>query len=462
VEEPRTIVVIEDEEDIRILVDEILRSGGYRVFSTSDPKQAANLVREKSPDLVLCDIAMPEMDGYGVLRALQADPNTARYPVVFLTANREFTERVRAFRFGVVDYLTKPFTHSALLAHIGRVLDSLDRRSGVAEEHGDGARALIEDVHREARTGLLSVTGGGVEARTVLQAGEVVAGDPLPDAPDNTAEFRELDPTREEIVVLDPERLPEDARALPKLDLPDVLKTVLIVDDNAFFRVFLGEVLRAQGFTVYEAESGDEGLRLALARRPWLILTDLNMPGLDGFELCRSVRSHTLIRHTPLIFLSGWDDYQERVRGLEAGADEYLSKQTPVRELLIRIQLILKRYANVGVVTQGRPGMEGRLEVIGPSGLLQVCHLGRLSGVCFVRSGSLALEVRFRAGEIVGAERQGLKGEAAIFDFLSWTQGHFEFVTADPGRGAPLSESFEQLLLEGCHLLDEKRRAGPQ
>jgi len=79
---------------------------------------------------------------------------------------------------------------------------------------------------------------------------------------------------------------------------------------------------------VLTAAEGGEGLRLALEHRPWLILTDVRMPGVDGVELCRRVRAHSLIRHTPVVFLSGWDDYKERYRGLEAGGDDFLSKRT--------------------------------------------------------------------------------------------------------------------------------------
>ena len=91
----RKIVVIEDDEAIRGLVTTFLKTGGHTVVATGDPLGAKELVRQEAPDLVLCDIAMPELDGYGVLRALQTDPETARYPVVFLTAHREFTERGR-------------------------------------------------------------------------------------------------------------------------------------------------------------------------------------------------------------------------------------------------------------------------------------------------------------------------------------------------------------------------------
>ena len=79
---------------------------------------------------------------------------------------------------------------------------------------------------------------------------------------------------------------------------------------------------------MHEATDGEEGLRVALEHRPWLILTDVRMPGGDGFEFCRRVRSHSLIRQTPLLFLSGWDDYKQRYHGLRLGADDFLSKET--------------------------------------------------------------------------------------------------------------------------------------
>jgi hypothetical protein len=186
------------------------------------------------------------------------------------------------------------------------------------------------------------------------------------------------------------------------------------------------------------------------------------MPRVDGFEFCRRVRSHSLIRHTPLIFLSGWDDYKDRYRGMEAGADEYLSKDTPVRELLIRIQLVLKRYADLGERASRGPGMEGDIEVIGAPGLLQMCHLGRLSGACSVRSGDRLLDVRFRDGEIVDAmTSDGVSGADAVYDLLGWTHGHFNFTPGDPGPGAPLGETFNQLVLEGCRRLDEHQRRPP-
>jgi CheY-like chemotaxis protein len=177
--------------------------------------------------------------------------------------------------------------------------------------------------------------------------------------------------------------------------------------------------------------------------------------------MCRAVRNHSLIRHTPLIFLSGWDDYKDRYRGLEAGADEYLSKDTSIRELLIRVQIVLKRYSDLGARAWRGPGMEGRIELIGMPGLLQMAHLSRLTGVLAVGSGGKAAEVRFREGELVAIQVGPLSGEPALLELLAWSEGHFSFAPGDPGAGPTLG-SFSQLLLDACRRLDERTRAEEQ
>lgn len=403
---PRTIAVVENDRASLDELHRLLGSAGYRVVTTTDPRAAVKLVRDERPALLLCNVDLPGMDGYAVLKAIQDDPVTAACPVVFLSPNQEFSERIRAFRHGVIDYLTRPFTPEVLLRKIERAIE------GRAARPSEGAAPTVTEVGPHAE-------------------------------------------------IVDPPRLPPSATAMPRLeDIPAVLRSVLVVEDNAIFRTFLRSLLTAQGFTVHEAENGDEGLRLALEHRPWLILTDVRMPGADdGFEFCRKVRSHSLIRQTPLLFLSGWDDYKARYQGLELGADDFVSKQTPARELLIRIQVILKRYLDMGSRGRSGPGMQGELNVMGAPGVLQVCHLTRLTGTLTVKEGGRRMAVRFREGEIVGAEGEGQSGEAAIFALLAWEEGTFRFAPGDPGSGAPLGTGFSQLLLEGCRRLDEERRA---
>jgi CheY-like chemotaxis protein len=320
---------------------------------------------------------------------------------------------------------------------------------------------ILEDAQRESRSGVLSLASPGGESRMLIRAGEVVERPPADATRMATeAEFQELDPRREDIVAHDPSRLPGRGELPPFEAVPELLRTVLVVDDNAFFRRFLRDLLVGQGFSVHEASDGEEGLRQALEHRPWLVLTDVRMPGVDGVEFCRRVRGHSLIRHTPIVFLSGWDDYKERYRSLEAGGDEFLSKDTPVRELMIRIHLILKRFANLGGA--GRPqaesAMKGRLDLVGAPGVLQVCHLGQITGILTVVSAKRHIRIGFRDGEILFADGDQTQGVEAIYEFLGWTRGQFEFSETNPGPERRLGESFDQVLLEGCRRLDEMGR----
>jgi CheY-like chemotaxis protein len=310
---------------------------------------------------------------------------------------------------------------------------------------------------------MLTVRADGGEARVLVRGGQVVGGETpaLADDPGAQASFEELDAGTSDIAAAqDPFSLSGSADRLPEFEeFPPLVRDVLVVDDNAVFRRFLRDLLASRGFTVREANSGEDGLRVALEHRPWLILTDVRMPGGDGFEFCRRVRSHSLIRQTPLLFLSGWDDYKQRYQGLRLGADDFLSKESSIRELLVRIQLLMKRYADLGA-RGASTGMQGELSVIGAPGVLQVCHLSRLTGVLSAQDGPWKAAIRFREGEVVGAECGAARGEDAVFEFLGWESGTFHFAAGDPGTGERVGDTFDSLLLEGCRRLDEARREG--
>ncbi len=111
----KKILIIEDEEPIRINLVELLQAEGFDSVAASDGFQGLQLARELSPDLVICDVMMPELDGYAVLFALRNDPETASLPFIFLTAKSERADLRIGMELGADDYLTKPFTRSELL-----------------------------------------------------------------------------------------------------------------------------------------------------------------------------------------------------------------------------------------------------------------------------------------------------------------------------------------------------------
>lgn len=109
------ILVIEDEELIRENIVELLEAEDFEVFDAENGRIGAQLAFEHQPDLILCDIMMPELDGYGVLESLQGNPYTATIPFIFLTAKADLSEVRKGMRLGADDYLTKPCTATELL-----------------------------------------------------------------------------------------------------------------------------------------------------------------------------------------------------------------------------------------------------------------------------------------------------------------------------------------------------------
>jgi CheY-like chemotaxis protein len=256
---------------------------------------------------------------------------------------------------------------------------------------------------------------------------------------------------------------------MPDFDtVPEMLRTALIADEDAAFRKYLAMPLAAQGFTIYEAADGAAAWQLAVQNRPWMILADISMPEVDGFEFCRRVRSHALLSRKPVLFISGSDKYKERYRALQIGADDFLSKNMPIRELLMRIQLLMTRYSDLqgdpkqaGGSTSVAGALEGRLEVFGAPALMQICNQGRLTGTFSAAAEDAdgnAATMGFRDGEIISAVVGSTTGAEGVYAFLTWEKGAFRFTPGEPGPGEPLAQSVEHLLLEGCRLLDESRK----
>jgi len=118
---------------------------------------------------------------------------------------------------------------------------------------------------------------------------------------------------------------------------------ILVVDDDAMVARTIERTLRAGGFRVQVANSGVEALRIAHRKPPALMVLDVMMPGMDGFEVCRHVRIDPLLRDLPVLFLTARSKEEDRIEGLRAGADDYLTKPFNLDELYLRVRAILRR-----------------------------------------------------------------------------------------------------------------------
>jgi DNA-binding response OmpR family regulator len=121
---------------------------------------------------------------------------------------------------------------------------------------------------------------------------------------------------------------------------------ILIVDDEPLGQETVAALLGPLGYQLIVTGSGAEALQLALARPPDVILLDVMMPGMDGFEVCRRLRATPALAEEPVILLTALDDRDSRLRGIEAGADDFVSKPYDRAELHARVRTItrLNRY----------------------------------------------------------------------------------------------------------------------
>ena len=122
-----TVLVIDDEAPIRLLCRVNLEAEGMPVLEAGDGPSGLEAARTEKPDVILLDVMMPGLDGWGVAEALLEDERTADIPIIFLTARAEFRDRARGLDIGGVDYITKPFNPVELAPLVRGLLDRLER-----------------------------------------------------------------------------------------------------------------------------------------------------------------------------------------------------------------------------------------------------------------------------------------------------------------------------------------------
>jgi two-component system, OmpR family, response regulator MprA len=129
---------------------------------------------------------------------------------------------------------------------------------------------------------------------------------------------------------------------------------LLVVDDEQSIVDFIRLGMRYEGYRVEEASDGVTGFDAAQRLRPSLVILDVMLPGMDGIEVCRRLRENEATQDIPILMLTAKDEVRDRVTGLDAGADDYLTKPFSFEELLARVRALLRRQQRV--VAAGGPG----------------------------------------------------------------------------------------------------------
>lgn len=159
-EKNKTILVIEDSEDLRTDILEMLSMVGYKTSGARNGALGVEEARRIIPDLIICDIMMPELDGFGVLKTLRADPATSAIPFIFLTAKTEHLDQRQGMVLGASDFLTKPFMAEELLASIDAQLKKREEQlASVKRRIDDLTSSIALALPHELRTPLNTVIG---------------------------------------------------------------------------------------------------------------------------------------------------------------------------------------------------------------------------------------------------------------------------------------------------------------
>lgn len=141
------------------------------------------------------------------------------------------------------------------------------------------------------------------------------------------------------------------------------LERILIVDDEPQVRAMCAQALTGEGYDVLVARNGSDALQRAREESPQLAIIDVVMPGMDGIELCRSLRSTSGLSHLPILFLTAKRDITDKAAGYAVGGDDYLTKPFDIRELVMRVRALLRRASPTWFESEPRELTAGELRL---------------------------------------------------------------------------------------------------
>ncbi len=243
-------------------------------------------------------------------------------------------------------------------------------------------------------------------------------------------------------------------------------QSLLLVDaDTKSLRV-LEVSLKKAGFNVTTALSGEDALAKVETSTPDLIISETRMPEMDGLSVVRRLREKPEWAQIPIIFLTGQADVEEKIRGLEMGVEDYLTKPIYIKELIARVKILLSKRERLSLEENKRETktkFAGHLADMAVVDLIQTIEISRKSGVIHFRSaGGRKGAVYFRGGKVIDAELGRLTAEDAVYRLLIWNEGEFEVEFKNVRRKDVIELSSQGLLMEGMRRVDEWGRLAEQ
>jgi CheY-like chemotaxis protein len=236
-------------------------------------------------------------------------------------------------------------------------------------------------------------------------------------------------------------------------------QSLLLVDSDTKSLRVLEVSLKKAGFNVTTAVNGQDALGKVETAAPDLIISDTKMAEMDGFELVEKLKQNTDWATIPFIFLTAQSDVEDKIRGLELGVEDYLTKPIYIKEILTRVKILLQKKQRQSLEEnrrESRTKFAGQLADMAVVDLIQTIEISRKSGVIhFKHPDGKRAAIYFRNGKVIDAELGRLSGEAAVYRLLVWSEGEFEVEFKNVRRKDVIELSSQGLLMEGMRRVDE-------
>jgi len=272
----RILIVDDDPRNVKLLSAQLAKSQ-YEILQAYGGMEALEKARKTSPDLILLDIMMPDLNGYEVTKRLRNESKTAHIPVILITALDSSENTIQGFEAGAEDFLSKPVNTVELLARVKSMLQL---------RHYQKQLLILK---RSERNFAFSGNQKGV---------------------------------------IEPEK------GLPR---------VLLVEDDEKDSKLIKNYLHGQPYHVMFAGNGKEAISITSKENIALIMLDIVLPDMDGFEVCKRLKEMEEARDIQIMLITNLSELEDKIHGFESGADDFLFKPINSGELLARIKVLLKK-----------------------------------------------------------------------------------------------------------------------
>jgi DNA-binding response OmpR family regulator len=420
-----------------------LTAADIELVRAASADEAVRLLHETRPDLVLISAELASEPGADLVRRLKGDPLTPAASVHVLLPEGETHDQAFMDQIGADGVVRQPLTAAALeplLSRLGR-MRSFGLRDGSVDE-------LAEQIAEEIRRGIAESLRDGKHAGDGSQL-MAAAWSAIGRVRSHLAEQ-----SRDRVRSSDDERSllpPAAAEFAHPAQLLAGCRILVADDDPAVLWFFVG-LLREASATVFSAHNGREALDLARRKQPHVIISDILMPKLDGFGLCRELERDALLSKVPVVLLSWKDDLLQRMRELDAGAAGYLRKEAGSQQILSVLRGVLAPRTRLAAQLRAAGDVNGTFEELSVWALLELVAAFRPDAHVVVRDASNMFEVELRSGRRLAVTRTAAdgaftRGEKALMQLLGLGAGEFEVSTSSAALRAALSEPQDRALV---------------